>query len=90
MARRKRPLPALIEQLKRSRKDRKLSPAAVAREIGMTKSGLLALERGISRPSFDTLVAWVETLGLTLLAVPALGRLPVATLRGVPIVARVQ
>lgn len=88
MGRRKRPVPVLIEQLKRSRKDRNLSAAEVAREIGITKTGLLALESGISRPSFDTLVAWVESLGLTLLALPALE--PVAALHRVPIVVRVQ
>lgn len=53
------------KMLQTARESRKLSQAALAKEIGMSTNHISAIERGVSKGSIDTLLGYCRALGMT-------------------------
>lgn len=51
--------------LQAARESRKLSQAALAKQIGLSTNHVSALERGVSKASIETLLGYCKALGMT-------------------------
>ncbi len=53
------------KMLQTARESRKISQAALAKQIGMSTNHISAIERGVSKASIDTLLGYCRVLNMT-------------------------